>query len=604
MATGYYTALRNANPYGTLGVSPQVAARVNRSLGRAPLGAVKKPAAPAATSDPYAAATAGVDQIIAAALAQVEREQAEAKARAQAETQRQLQAGGALAAALEGLGLTGAIRSVFQNAANAQAGLAQGFSGQTRADAAAQAAEQQRQLAGSGQEGAVRNQGEAMGNVQYGVGGYIPASTFNTQAANYAAQAALEPGFALQYANIAAQNRMNDFMANELPAFEQKRLDVIGQRPQLMLDLIGKLGLGDQPDQPDLRPVRLADGRYSTFDPSTGRYSKPYGPAKQPGATTAAGYQAKELADGRFITFDPATGRTVGKPWGTPKQPGQSSAPKLQKGDVGRGRWAWFDPRTGKQVSPSYRKSSAPKAPKAAKQPRLDEGGRLFGRTDGVTATQARKYKAQAYQWAKAWHAHGGRVRDDESGAEFQVTPLELLSELVNGEGIPYDLAVRQLARWTPAARKWLKEGVNPLTGRSTRQPKGRRNVSAVVEAAGDGYNPRTGTVQLPARFTGTHVTDGLGWGTRTARDFMAPAGTTVDSPVSGTILYFHPEGAQGGGSMMIVGDDGYEYWLGHIQDGLAGGRVEAGQPIARVAFQNVSAPHVHVDRRPYQGRV
>jgi hypothetical protein len=87
--------------------------------------------------------------------------------------------------------------------------------------------------------------------------------------------------------------------------------------------------------------------------------------------------------------------------------------------------------------------------------------------------------------------------------------------------------------------------------------------------------------------------------GVKTAEDIMGAAGTPLGAPEGGTIKYFHPTGAQGGGSMLFVSDSGQEYWLGHIEGALpAGTRVQAGQPIALIAHQSVSAPHVHIDRR------
>lgn len=110
---------------------------------------------------------------------------------------------------------------------------------------------------------------------------------------------------------------------------------------------------------------------------------------------------------------------------------------------------------------------------------------------------------------------------------------------------------------------------------------------------------PKGRVLALPKSFKGTHVTDNLGWGTKTARDIMAPAGTPVGAPESGTVLYFHEQGAQGGGSMELLTPKGKRYWLGHIANGLpAGTRVKRGQPLAVVADQNVSAPHVHIDKR------
>jgi hypothetical protein len=108
----------------------------------------------------------------------------------------EMERGAELARALEQLNLSGKVQGIFQNAGADIAGYAQGFSGGVRETAAADAAQQQRMLSGTGQEGAVRNQGENMGNVLYGLGGYIPGNSLATQGANFAAQAALEPSFA------------------------------------------------------------------------------------------------------------------------------------------------------------------------------------------------------------------------------------------------------------------------------------------------------------------------------------------------------------------------------------------------------------------------
>ncbi|HVE26413.1 MAG TPA: peptidoglycan DD-metalloendopeptidase family protein [Sporichthya sp.] len=117
--------------------------------------------------------------------------------------------------------------------------------------------------------------------------------------------------------------------------------------------------------------------------------------------------------------------------------------------------------------------------------------------------------------------------------------------------------------------------------------------------SSGLGKLQKAAQVRLPASFRGTHVTDGLGWGTRTALDIMGKAGSTVGAPVDGVVEYFHPTGAQGGGSMLIRGKNGKEYWLGHISHGVKPGtRVRKGQTVAVIADQHVSAPHVHIDER------
>lgn len=105
--------------------------------------------------------------------------------------------------------------------------------------------------------------------------------------------------------------------------------------------------------------------------------------------------------------------------------------------------------------------------------------------------------------------------------------------------------------------------------------------------------------MQLPTSWRPTHVTDNLGWGTRSAEDIMGKPGTTLGAPEAGTVVYWHPTGAQGGGSMLFRADSGKEYWLGHVAHGRrAGTRVGRGQRLAVIANQHVSAPHVHIDER------
>jgi murein DD-endopeptidase MepM/ murein hydrolase activator NlpD len=99
----------------------------------------------------------------------------------------------------------------------------------------------------------------------------------------------------------------------------------------------------------------------------------------------------------------------------------------------------------------------------------------------------------------------------------------------------------------------------------------------------------------------GTHVTDGLGWGTKTAQDIMAHPGTPVNAWVGGTVERLGS--AQGGQSMYFKADNGEEYWLGHI-DGKyslpAGTRVQKGQLLTRISADH-AAPHLHIDSRRWR---
>jgi len=107
----------------------------------------------------------------------------------------------------------------------------------------------------------------------------------------------------------------------------------------------------------------------------------------------------------------------------------------------------------------------------------------------------------------------------------------------------------------------------------------------------------------LPTGWQGSHITDGLNWngGKGTAKDIMAHAGTPVGAPESGTVVYWHADGAQSGGSILFRADSGALYWLGHLDDGIAGGtHVNRGQVIAAVSSRHAK-PHVHIDR--YYGK-
>ena len=569
-------AYRRGNPgvWGTAGPLPRTPV--------APKPAPRIPGAIAAPTDPYAGAMSSVEQIIQAMLGDVQRQQDQARAQAEMEANRKLAEGQALAYGLQQLGISGAVQSAFQNAANAQSGLAQGFSGATRDSANAYAADQARQLSGTGQEGAVRNQGEAMGNVTYSQG-YIPATANNAMGAAFGAQAALQPGFALQFGQIAKAEREREW-ADELMKFADMKADVLAKKPDLFKEFAGD---PSKPQELDART--LADGRIQYFDPFTGRavgkpqgpkraerktsagknsvrtlangqlqafnaqgkpVGKPYGPAR---AEKTSNLQARSLANGQLQWFDPQTGQPVGRPQGpvrkTAKKTSSGQSYNLQLKKLADGRQQWFDPRTGKAVG-------APIGPPKAPKPQ--------GRPDGMTPTQVRSARANAFQIVNGWSANG---RKDDEGNDY--LPKDLLKYMIQEEGIPFDVAVRVLAKKVPAARKWYKN-----------QPS-------------SGVKPEKGAVPTPASFQSTHMTDGLGW---PAVDIMGNPGQPVASPASGTIV--RHGSAQGGEALYLRANDGTMYWLGHIDDMLpVGARVRKGQTIARISA-NHPRPHVHLAKQ------
>lgn len=200
-----------------------------------------------------------------------------------------------------------------------------------------------------------------------------------------------------------------------------------------------------------------------------------------------------------------------------------------------------------------------------------------------------------------------------QPGMTPYVQSVAKLAGLPSGAGAPAPAPPaappRQLANFVPllaalsdrrqARSAGQRPDIGPMLGAimGLRQKAVQQPTAAPQQGTPAMASPQ-GALQAPVSPTGTHVTSGLGWGTRTAQDIMAKPGTAVSSPVSGTIVYFHPTGAQGGGSMLLRSDDGHEYWLGHIANGLpAGTRVRQGQVISYVSGDH-PRPHLHIDRR------
>lgn len=97
-------------------------------------------------------------------------------------------------------------------------------------------------------------------------------------------------------------------------------------------------------------------------------------------------------------------------------------------------------------------------------------------------------------------------------------------------------------------------------------------------------------------------VTSGLGWSEAESKpaDIMASPGTAVYAPTSGRIVKIG-SAQEGGASYTLIGDDGYMYWLGHIDTELqVGDRFKKNQRIATVSGEH-PRPHLHIDRRRYK---
>ena len=575
----------------------------NPGWGNAATVAKKKPKKTTAsvsqnTYDPYEAANAGVQSIIDAMLASWEHDKQQAYDTAQREAEAEYAKAQALAEGLQKLGISQAVQQAFQNAGTAQAGLAQGFSGAIRNQAAAQAAEQQRMLSGTGQEGAVRNQGENMGNVTYGAGGFIPGTALNTTGAAFAADAALQPGFALQFGELAAAARRKQWADEELPGFTEQRLEILAKRPELLLDLL-KQTQTEAPSQTKLTSRALANGQVQWYDPYTGKpVGKPTGPVRTKSAGDAPNLQAKRLANGQYVAWDPATGKTVGKAWGPVKsKSGTSKAPgtyNLQMKDRGTYEQAW-DPRTGRYVGPRYPKKDAATTKKYTTSELQD----LRQRAGEIARQSFKGYYAlvddadtplstkDLMAILKRNDINRLPTDPDELAALglgfFDRSYQEAMTMLLNAD-VPLDVAQKALNRF------WTKPG-DPRPHWKGKQGSGRPSKSYQDRNQG---TQKTASLKIPITRKGTHVTDGLGWGTQTANDTMGDPGTTVGAPEDGYVV--RHGSAQGGEALYFQGNSGRLYWIGHI-DQLApvGTRIRKGKTLAVISADH-PRPHVHVD--------
>lgn len=126
--------------------------------------------------------------------------------------------------------------AAYGNARDAQARLAQGFSQQQTASQQADAAHAAELLgrigAPAAQSAQVQGMGAGVGNVSYGLGGYIPSTALNEAGAAFGAQARQLPAYALGRGqqNVAALRKAQQVREKEL---DDKLADLMGQVPGL-----------------------------------------------------------------------------------------------------------------------------------------------------------------------------------------------------------------------------------------------------------------------------------------------------------------------------------------------------------------------------------
>ncbi len=156
------------------------------------------------------------------------------------QAQRQSQAAEKFAQMVQGLGIDRRIQSIYGDAGRDISGMAGGFAGDIRSTAMADAAQQTNMLSGTGPEGAVRNEGTDMGDVVYGVGGYIPGKSLGEQGAAFASDAAMQPGFMLQQRINDAQKAYQEGLTGSNQTFLDSILQAKTGKRDISSDLYDK----------------------------------------------------------------------------------------------------------------------------------------------------------------------------------------------------------------------------------------------------------------------------------------------------------------------------------------------------------------------------
>lgn len=329
-----------------------------------------------------------------------------------------VQQGLRLAEALKAMGFDQRVQSLYGAAAGDIAGYAQGFSGDMRNIANADAAQAANMLSGTGQEGAVRNEGENMGNVMYGAFGYNPAHAMRESGAAYASDAAMQPAFAAQIAAYEAQ-QMQEKGLEGLPDFAMEIAKIRGQQPQLIQDFLDRKNAARQ-DAYERKRQALLDERdwWKTQQVI----------ALQQGDAKRAAQAAQRAADAQRRLNNSSAGRDY---WGNPK-PGYSYGPNGQLIPPG---YHW-DPKKGRAVKD---KSSSSKGNNTWNNLREDMANETFTVTEttpdqrvgnitvpGETKTRKMTYEeAQKMLFAK----YKGRVKDKKR-------LLALIDEILASVGI------------------------------------------------------------------------------------------------------------------------------------------------------------------------
>ncbi len=395
--------------------------------------------------------------------------------------------------------------------------------------AEAQAAEQANMVSGTGQEGAVRNAGVAMSDVLFGKEGFIPGRSLEQTGSAFASQAALQPGFALQFGQQAASDVMRDFTENVLPDLAAQEAAIRSKRPSIVAELKDKqkaeardlfqmglitqrefakrMGVKDWRKFPNVRAgsessweLREVNGGLYAIDPKRGVVKTVIpGPGPKPEIRSQGGY---------IWERDPATGKwmPVG---GTGPAPRGSSGGGSGRGSafqnkVINGRQVVFDPNTGVFYDPATGRPVNPNAMKGGPRKPLTQSALKAGIAlvkkgkNGWWALQANPddvlSSAELRQVLQNAGYKVGRLsrltpeEQDKIGIGYYFDePLEVYMELVQ-MGFAPGRAKRLVRSYWPnfgTPGKNPEPGARDAPGQVSSGPPGSNNVSASGEWGG-----------------------------------------------------------------------------------------------------------------------
>lgn len=277
-----------------------------------------------------AAARAQADADIKAQQALIESARQQVADQMRLAYDRQIAAGMAMGDWIKKQNYPGQIQGIFGGLASDQASLAKGYAGAARAGAEADAAQIGRMNAGLGVDSAVRNEGQGIADVTYGLGGALPAQALNTSGANYAAAATNLPAYAVQAGQFFASQEQAK-AASALDDIVKQSTQLAAQRPKLVSEYqkeqwnIQQDLFSQYQKQREFKYKQYVDQLNAEI--AAGRLSVSQASVKlRQWQASQPDLQARTLANGQIQWFDANTGRPVGVPQG-PRKPKSTNTP-------------------------------------------------------------------------------------------------------------------------------------------------------------------------------------------------------------------------------------------------------------------------------------